>query len=91
MSRSSDEDSLIEYPCEFHLKVVGPIGEPFKNSVRDIVERHTGTLSEDSVRQRTSRNGNFVALTFCFEAKSRDQLDSLYSELSNKEGVLMVL
>jgi hypothetical protein len=40
---------------------------------------------------RTSRNGRYLSLTVTIQARSREQLDRLYSELSSHPMVMMVL
>jgi putative lipoic acid-binding regulatory protein len=62
-----------------------------KALTRAIIERHTGPLGEESVRVRTSGDGNFLALTYVVTAKSREQLDAIYRELTACTAVLMAL
>jgi putative lipoic acid-binding regulatory protein len=40
---------------------------------------------------RPSRNGRYLSLTVTLNAKSREPLDALYSELSKHPMVMMVL
>lgn len=87
----SEHDTLLEFPCDFPLKVVGRSGAEFEALVREIVERHAGPLDESHVRDRPSRDGKFVALTCLIRAESKAQLDGLYEELSRHPDVLMVL
>jgi putative lipoic acid-binding regulatory protein len=58
---------------------------------REIIERHSGPLGDDKVRVRTSGDGNFLALTYVVTAQSREQLDSIYRELTACKAVLMAL
>jgi len=85
------DESVIEFPCDFPLKVVGRTAPDFQSIVVEIVERHAGQLAENYVRSRPSRDGTFVALTCLIRAKSKAQLDALYEELSGHERILMVL
>ena len=87
----SEHDTLLEFPCDFPLKVVGRSGAEFEALVREIVERHAGPLDASQVRDRPSRDGKFVALTCLIRAESKAQLDGLYEELSRHPDVLMVL
>ena len=52
---------------------------------------HVGKLTPDDVRSRKSSGGTFIALTFRFQARSREQLDALYTDLNANEHILMVL
>jgi putative lipoic acid-binding regulatory protein len=82
---------LLEFPCEFPIKVMGRQDSDIKALTRAIVERHTGPLADSSVRVRTSTDGNFLAVTFDITAASREQLDAIYSELTACKSVLMAL
>lgn len=86
-----EQDSLLEFPCDFPLKVMGRAGEDFDLLVVEIVRRHAPDLKEGAVRQNTSRKGNYVSVTVDLRARNRAQLDALYRELSAHERVLMVL
>ena len=83
--------NLLEFPCEFPIKVMGRQDGDIKALTRAIVERHTGPLADSSVRVRTSTDGNFLAVTFDITATSREQLDAIYRELTACKSVLMAL
>jgi hypothetical protein len=83
-------DSLLQFPCEFPLKVGRP-GVDFEMAVLEIVRRHGADLAEGAIRSRASRNGNYQALTITFEASSRQQLDAIYQDLSRCPAVVMAL
>jgi putative lipoic acid-binding regulatory protein len=87
----STDDSLLEFPCDFPLKVVGRAAPDFQSLVVGIVERHAGPVPDAHVRGRASRDVTFVALTCLIRATSKAQLDALYEELSGHERILMVL
>lgn len=84
-------DSLLEFPCDFPIKVVGQAHEDFDALVVAIVRRHVNDLSEGAVRAKPSRQGRYVSLTVTVRAESRAQLDALYTELSAHARILMVL
>lgn len=84
-------ETLLEFPCDFPLKVMGRKATGFRELVVALVEPHTGPLDDDMVRMRESRDGNFVALTLTLRPQSQAQLDAVYGALSAHEKVLMVL
>lgn len=84
-------DDLLDFPCDFPVKVMGRADEAFERVATEIVERHAGPLGPERRARRASRDGNFVSLTLTIRAESREQLDALYSELSAHQRVLMVL
>lgn len=83
--------SLLEFPAEFPIKVMGRHDSNLLALTRAIVERHAGALEEDRVRQRASSDGNFLAVTYHVTAQNQLQLDDIYKELSACEAVLMAL
>lgn len=84
-------ETLLEFPCEFPLKVMGRKEAGFQDVVVALVEGHTGSLDAGRIRLRESRDGNFVALTVMIRAESQAQLDAIYGELSAHDRVLMAL
>ena len=85
-------ESLIEYPCPFPIKIMGRSGTPrLVQSVVGIVLEHDPDFDPASVEMRASREGNYVSLTCTVKATSRQQLDSLYQALCDHPDVVMVL
>ena len=85
------DETLLEFPCDFPLKVMGRKADDFADLVVGLVERHADPAKELRVSERLSRDGNFVALTVLVRARSKSELDAIYAELSAHERVLMVL
>jgi putative lipoic acid-binding regulatory protein len=87
----SETPSLLTFPCAFPIKVVGRREDGFAQAICDIVRSHAPDFHPDTLEMRPSRNARYLALTVTLEAKSREQLDALYSELSRHPMVIMVL
>lgn len=86
------EESLLEFPCDFPIKVMGRDDEAdFREAAIAIVEEEIGPLPEDAVSTQSSRNGRFLSVTVTVRAESREQLDALYRRLTAHERVLVVL
>jgi uncharacterized protein len=81
----------LQFPTEFPIKVMGRHDSDVKALTRDIIGRHAGPIGEDSIKVRTSGDGNFIAVTYTITAQSRDQLDAIYRELTACKAVLMAL
>jgi len=81
----------MEFPTEFPIKVMGREDGDLRTATRQIVERHAGALADERIRVRTSGDGNYLALTYTIVATSREQLDTIYRELTACEAVLMAL
>lgn len=85
------EASLIEYPLDFPIKVMGKNAPGFAQAVTAIVLRHAPDFDAQTVEMRPSRKNTYLGLTFTIRATSREQLDALYTELSGHPMVAMVL
>jgi putative lipoic acid-binding regulatory protein len=84
-------DSPMQFPCEFPLKVMGRRNDEFRSLVLGILQKHLGSVASARIEERPSKDGNYLSLTYTFEAQSREQLDALYRELTSCEKVLIVL
>ena len=79
------------FPSDFPIKVMGRHDSNLRALTQAIVEKHAGPIAENHVKTRTSADGNFLALTYTVHAKSREQLDAIYRELTACKSVLMAL
>lgn len=85
------DETLLEFPCDFPIKIMGRESAAFRALARSLVEKHTGPLADDAVQTASSRNGNFVSVTVTVNAQSQEQLDAIYREVSSHDEVLMAL
>ena len=85
------KDSLIEYPCDFPLKIFGEQHPEFAQSVLDVVTRHAPDFVPASMEMRASKTAKYISLTCTIRATSRAQLDAVYQELCAHPLVKMVL
>ncbi len=85
------EDSLIDYPCNFPIKVMGLTQQGFAQAVMEVVVRHDPSFEAGSMEMRSSSKARYLSLTCTVRATSREQLDALYQELCDHPMVVMVL
>ena len=85
------EDSLIEYPSDFPIKVMGKQHPEFAQTLTAVVLEHDPGFDPASVEMRPSKGGNYLGLTFTVRATSREQLDALYRALHGHPMVSIVL
>lgn len=91
MFEDYDADNLFDFPCEFPIKAMGVAGDEFEIAVLEIIRRHVDDLQEGAVKMRPSRTGKFVSITCTIKAESREQLDSIYRELSSHPLIKVAL
>ena len=85
------EDSLLQFPCDFPIKVMGQRQDGFAQAVLEVVLRHAPDFDAAAMEMRPSARGNYISFTCTIRAVSRAQLDALYGELSAHPLVKVVL
>jgi putative lipoic acid-binding regulatory protein len=84
-------DTLLEFPCDFPLKIMGATREGFAQAVVAVVLKHAPDFDPATVEMRPSKAGNYLSLTCVVRATSKAQLDALYGELTAHPWVKIVL
>jgi uncharacterized protein len=85
------QESLIEYPSQFPIKVMGAKVDGFVHAVTEIAKRFDPTFDAATVELRNSAKGNYLGITITVTATSRQQLDDLYRALTSHPMVKVVL
>jgi putative lipoic acid-binding regulatory protein len=85
------EHSLLSFPCDIPIKVLGRNGGLFREAALTIVRTHYKSLEPQNVSEKPSRGGTYLSLTFTVTAESRAQIDAVYLELTASDQILMVL
>ena len=91
MDISTPTDSLIEYPSDFPIKVMGQRHDDFAQTIVEVVALHDPTFHAGKMEMRPSAKGTYLSLTVTVRATSREQLDNLYRALSSHPMVKVVL
>ncbi len=87
----TDRDTLIEFPCDFPIKVMGVRHDDLGQQLLAIVQAHNPGFDASTVEMRPSSQGNYIGYTFTIRATSQQQLDDLYRALGQHELVKLVL
>jgi len=85
------DESLIEYPSQFPIKVMGANVDGFAQAIVEVALRFDPGFDPATVEMRPSSGGNYMGLTITITATSRAQLDELYRALSTHPMVKVVL
>ena len=83
-----DDESPLKFPCEFPIKAMGRATPELEIAVLEIMNRHVPDLGEGAVKTRKSRHGNYLSITVTIQARSREQLDAIYMELTACEHIV---
>nr|WP_297530218.1 DUF493 family protein [uncultured Roseateles sp.] len=85
------EQSLIEYPSQFPIKVMGAQVEGFVEAIVSVAQQFDPAFDASTVEQRPSSGGKYLGVTITVTATSREQLDELYRTLTTHPMVKVVL
>lgn len=85
------KDSLIEYPSQFPIKVMGVHTEDLVHSITQVAKQFDPFFDAATVELRPSSGGKYLGVTITVTATSREQLDDLYRALTSHPMVKVVL
>lgn len=85
------DESVIEFPCRFPIKMMGRDTPEFRALARTLVEKHAGAIADDAVQATQSSAGTFVSVTVTITATSQSQLDAIYQDATDNDDVLFAL
>ena len=86
-----NNESIFNFPCQFPIKILGLKSKGFDSTVLEIVGRHATDIKPASINNRLSKGGKYISITVTITARSQNQLDNIYQELSDCQEVLMAL
>lgn len=88
---AASPDTLLEFPCEFPIKIMGERRDDFAQTMVAIVLSHAPDFIAESVEMRASSGGKYLSITCTIRATSKPQLDNLYRELTAHPMVKVAL
>jgi putative lipoic acid-binding regulatory protein len=91
MDNATPEDTLLEFPCDFPIKIMGHATDEFRSLAIGIIVKHFGDLPAERIAERPSSRGRYISVTCTVRAESKAQLDAAYMELTSCRQVLVAL
>ena len=88
---SEEQETLLEFPCDFAIKAMGESTPEFDAIVVSIIRQHIQSIAEGAVKTRQSSGGKYTSVTVTVNVTSKVQLDSIYQDLSSHELIKYVL
>lgn len=85
------DEELIEFPCDYSVKAMGYATPDFEEHVLGLVTRHASLASPRQVAVKESSGGRYLSVTVSVEARSREHLELIYSDLKEDERVVFLL
>jgi len=87
----NEETSLLEFPCDFPIKIMGETQDGFANAILALIIRHAPDFDAATMEIRASKGGRYLSLTCTIRATSQQQLDDIYREITSHPMVVMAL
>ena len=84
-------ESLIDFPCDFPIKVMGQSHPDFTATIAAVIQRFDGGFDAARIEVRPSSGGNYTGLTVTVRALNREHLDDIYRALTGHPMVKVVL
>ena len=91
IATDAQRESLIEYPCDFPVKVMGARVDGFAEAMCQVALQFDPGFDPATIELRPSKGGNYLGVTLSITATSREQLDDLYRALTSHPMVKIVL
>lgn len=85
------DESLIEFPCFFPVKIIGINSGMFLEEITVIVETHFPDPGHRDLRNTESKDGGYLSITAKVYVNSKNQLDDFYRAVSSHPDIKMVL
>lgn len=87
----SEQETLLVFPTDFPIKIMGERRDDFVQTMVDLVRSHAPDFRPETVEMRASSSGNYLSVTCVVRATSKAQLDALYREITAHPWVKMAL
>ena len=87
----SEPESLIAFPCDFPIKVMGEMHDDFAEIIVAEIHRQLPDFDSSRVEMRASSGGKYISLTCTVHVTSKLQLDNVYRALSAHPMVKITL
>jgi putative lipoic acid-binding regulatory protein len=87
----SDNESLLMFPCDFPIKIIGLTSNNFLKDITIILQKHFPETQDTAISCRKSEQGQYSAITAIIYVLDKPSLDALYKDLTAYPGIKMVL
>lgn len=75
-------ETLIEFPCDFPIKVMGETHADFSAQMIQTIQKVLPSFDAAKVEMRGSSGGKYISLTCTVHVTSKPQLDNIYRAIS---------
>jgi len=90
-SNTPENETLIEFPCSFPIKVMGETHDEFTAAITQTIQLFDANFDTHLIEIRGSTGGKYLSLTCLVYVTSKPQLDDIYRALTSHPMVKVVL
>ena len=83
--------TLIEFPCDFPVKIMGKNTPTFLEEINKIILKHFPSIEQEKITHKMSKENNFLAITVTVFAENQEMLDAFYRDITQHPEIKMVL
>ena len=91
MTENTQNETLIEFPCDFPIKVMGEAHVDFTAEMIKTIQALAPNFDASNIEMRASAGGKYISLTCTVHVTSKLQLDNIYRALTAHPMVKVVL
>jgi putative lipoic acid-binding regulatory protein len=95
MSEFKNQKPVVEYPCLWGYKVIGPDEDNMRQAVKhcldECLQQNTGDREYELGQSRTSKGGKYISLSLNLTVNDEAERDSIFTSLSARTEILMVI
>ncbi len=91
MMNGNGKDSLMTFPCDFPIKIIGKNTPSFLEEVEHIIRQYFTIPEEVKIVTQASGQSNYLAITATIRVYDQETLDNLYQALTKHPDMKMVL
>lgn len=91
VTQKTQQDTLIEFPCDFPIKVMGETHADFTAEIVKTIQQLNPGFSAANIEMRGSSGGKYISLTCTVYVTSKLQLDDIYRALTSHPMVKVTL
>jgi putative lipoic acid-binding regulatory protein len=85
------EETLITFPCDFPIKIMGEKHDDFAKTIIGILREHVTDFDATAIELRASSGGKYISMTCTVHVTSKPQLDDIYRALTAHPMVKVAL
>jgi len=91
MIENQPTETLIEFPCDFPIKVMGETRDDFTSEIIKTITAILPSFDASKIEMRGSSGGKYISLTCIVHVTSKPQLDDIYRALTSHPMVKVTL